>query len=98
MAGKRLSVVNLDDPGQRRLVVLLAQIPTLGPGKLGIANALAGVGHAFDSEICTIRENGGEHGMGLVVLLARADIPKCREEAGALSNLEKELGYPDARE
>jgi len=36
--------------------------------------------------------------MRLVVLLARANIPKCREKSGTFSDFEQEFRNPDARE
>src|SRR5260370_579911 len=62
--------MRVDDRGKRGPVVLSREVPVVGPGKLGVAHALAGVRHALEAEIGGVGEHGGEHRVRVVVGLA----------------------------
>lgn len=83
--------------GEGGLVVLGRDIPVLGPGELRVGHTLACIGHALDTEVCAICQNGSENGMGLVMLLARASVVKWCKKPGALGNLEQEFGDLDTQ-
>jgi len=67
---ERQSSLGVDDAGKRSGVGLVRQIPVLGPGKLGIRDALAVIGHALKAEVRAVGEDGGQHGLRVGVDLA----------------------------
>ena len=80
MPRERLCVVDLDDPGQCRLVVLLAQVPALGPGELCVRNALAGVGHPLKPQIGGVGQNRGQDAARVLMDLSGSKLSEHRRE------------------
>ena len=70
VTGERQAVMLSHDLGQSSFVVFGRYVPVLRPCELGVGHALAGIGHAFDPEVCAVGENGCEHCVGFIVLLA----------------------------
>ena len=98
MLGERLGVMDLDDLGQRRPIVLLAEIPAVRPGELGVGHALAGVGHALEAEVRGVGENRRQYAAWIVVDLAGTQVPEHRRKPGQRVDFPQELGDPDARQ
>jgi len=65
-------MVRVDYRPERRPVRLLAQVPSVNPGKLRFGHALRSMGHPLQAEICAIRKDGGEQGVFVLDLLAGA--------------------------
>ncbi len=89
-SGHRLSMVRVDYRPERRLVRLLAQMPSVNPGKLRFGHALRSMGHPLQAEICAIRKDGGEQGVFVLDLLAGAQICKGICKTGAATDLMQE--------
>ena len=96
MLGERLGVMDLDDLGQRRPIVLLAEIPAVRPGELSVGHALARVGHALEAEVRGVGENRRQYAAWIVVDLAGTQVPEHRRKPGQRVDFPQELADPDA--
>ena len=90
--------MRIDDPGQRRLIRLRADIGVGGPDQLVAGDALAGRGHACQSEIGRIGQDGCEQRVLVVAGLAGAQVGECGGEAGSAADFMQQFGDPYARQ
>ena len=70
----RQGVMRVDDPGERRLVGFRADIGVGDPDQLIAGDAVAGRGHARQTEVGRIGQDGGEQRVLVVAALAGAQV------------------------
>ena len=97
VGGDRQRVVRVDDPGQRRLVGLRADVGVGGPDQLVAGDAVAGRRHAPQAQVGRVGQHRGEQRVLVLAALAGAQVGEGLREAGRPVDLVQQLGDAHAR-
>ena len=82
----------VDDARQSSLVIVGADVGRLRPDELIGGDALAGLGHAGETEVGAVSQNRGQKSVFIVVLFAGPHVGECMVKTGRARDLVEELG------
>lgn len=90
-----VTLLGVDDPGERLAIGVLAQVPARRPGKLAITRHGAGIGHSCQAEIGGVGQHRGEHDPAIADRQAGVEVGEGAAEPGPAIHVVEYAG--DAR-